>query len=104
MRVLALGGAGFRTSIKGSRTGRGAKSQRSTERASCNIPIIGTGGIADAADVRAYQEAGADFFGIGTALLGFTEEEIKDFFAQLARISVRGLPAVVMQAWAHLQA
>jgi dihydroorotate dehydrogenase (NAD+) catalytic subunit len=50
-----------------------------------NVPIIGMGGIATADDVRAYAKAGASFFGIGSALAGMTESEMKKYFSTLAR-------------------
>jgi len=48
-----------------------------------NIPIIGMGGIKNATDVGAYAAAGADFFGIGSALAGMEEIEIKNYFFAL---------------------
>lgn len=54
------------------------------EAASCvDIPIIAVGGIRSYMDVLAYKEAGASFFGIGTALIGMTTEEIARFFRSL---------------------
>ncbi len=47
------------------------------------LPIIACGGISTAEDVRNYKEAGADFFGIGSALAGMNTEEIKDYFRTL---------------------
>lgn len=48
-----------------------------------NIPIIGMGGIRTVADIGAYAEAGATFFGIGSALAGMSEREIKAYFSAL---------------------
>jgi dihydroorotate dehydrogenase (NAD+) catalytic subunit len=48
-----------------------------------DLPIIGCGGISSADDVRAYQDAGASIFGIGSALTGLTTEQMKDYFQQL---------------------
>jgi len=48
-----------------------------------NIPIIGMGGIRNASDIKAYAEVGATFFGIGSALAGMSEREIKDYFSAL---------------------
>jgi NAD(P)H-flavin reductase len=48
-----------------------------------NIPIIGMGGIRNANDIKAYEEVGATFFGIGSALAGMNETEIKDYFSTL---------------------
>jgi len=48
-----------------------------------NIPIIGMGGIRTVKDVEDYASAGANFFGIGSALAGMTEKEIKNYFSAL---------------------
>ncbi len=48
-----------------------------------NVPIIGMGGIASARDVEAYASAGANVFGIGSALAGMTNEDIRDYFSAL---------------------
>ncbi len=48
-----------------------------------NIPIIGMGGIRNVADIEAYAEAGATFFGVGSALAGMSEREIKAYFSAL---------------------
>ena len=48
-----------------------------------DIPIIGMGGIRNADDVRAYAKVGATFFGIGSALAGMTEIELKTYFPTL---------------------
>lgn len=48
-----------------------------------NVPIIGMGGIRNASDVRAYADVGANFFGVGSALAGMTEKEIKNYFFDL---------------------
>lgn len=48
-----------------------------------DVPIIGCGGISCADDARAYAAAGADIFGIGSALVGMTSEEICEYFAVL---------------------
>jgi dihydroorotate dehydrogenase (NAD+) catalytic subunit len=48
-----------------------------------NVPIIGMGGIRNIADVEAYAEVGATFFGIGSALAGMNEREIKSYFSAL---------------------
>lgn len=46
-------------------------------------PIIGCGGVSNADDVRAYQDAGATIIGIGSALIGLTSDEITKYFSQL---------------------
>jgi len=48
-----------------------------------DVPIIGMGGIRNVADVEAYAEVGATFFGIGSALAGMNEREIKVYFSAL---------------------
>lgn len=47
------------------------------------LPIIGCGGIATAKDVKRYKAAGANFFGVGSALAGMNTEEIKGYFHSL---------------------
>lgn len=44
------------------------------------LPIIGCGGISGAEDVKAYNDAGATIYGIGTALAGMTTQELKKYF------------------------
>lgn len=46
-----------------------------------SVPIIGMGGIKDFKDVENYKKAGATVFGIGSALAGLTEKEIKEYFS-----------------------
>ena len=48
-----------------------------------NAPLIGCGGIFGIKDVLAYRKAGADFFGIGSALAGLSTEEVKAYFNSL---------------------
>ena len=48
-----------------------------------SVPIIGCGGISHADDVRAYQQAGATIFGIGSALAGLSSEELQQYFHTL---------------------
>lgn len=50
-----------------------------------HVPVIGCGGIAGADDVRAYRDAGASVFGVGSALTGLTTDEIADYFQTLTR-------------------
>ena len=52
-------------------------------RAVSQLPIIGCGGVSSAEDVRAFMDAGADVVGIGSALVGMTTAEIKDYFTAL---------------------
>ena len=49
-----------------------------------DVPIIGCGGISSADDVRAYLDAGATVAGVGSALVGLTTNETRDYFATLA--------------------
>ena len=58
-----------------------------------NIPIIGCGGIYIANDVISYSKAGASFFGIGSALAGMTEFEIKHYFSALVKDIEKGTNA-----------
>ena len=48
-----------------------------------DLPIISCGGISTAKDIKRYREAGADFFGIGSALAGMNTEKIKRYFSEL---------------------
>jgi dihydroorotate dehydrogenase subfamily 1 len=60
----------------------GLKCVREIRRIS-NLPIIACGGISTAEDVLNYKKAGANFFGVGSALAGMNTEEIKKYFHQL---------------------
>lgn len=48
-------------------------------------PVIGCGGVSSAENVRAIEEAGANIFGIGSALIGMTTDEIADYFKVLSQ-------------------
>lgn len=48
-----------------------------------NFKIIGMGGIRNASDIISFERAGADFFGIGSALEGLKESEIRKYFLLL---------------------
>ncbi len=50
-----------------------------------DIPIIGMGGISTAKDVRTYDEAGADFFGIGSALVEMDDNDLRKYFSVLVK-------------------
>lgn len=54
-------------------------------RSVTDVPIIGCGGIFSAADVLEYEKAGANIFGIGSALAGLDSEEIKSYFSLLEK-------------------
>jgi len=55
-----------------------------------SLPIIACGGISNSLDIKRYKKAGADFFGIGSALAGMTTQEIKLYFHQLLEDLERG--------------
>jgi dihydroorotate dehydrogenase subfamily 1 len=52
-------------------------------RDAVNIPIIGCGGISQASDVKAYENAGANIFGVGSTLAGLSTNEMKEYFSEL---------------------
>jgi len=54
-----------------------------TIREMTDLPIIACGGISNREEVEKYKKAGADFFGIGSALAGMKTEEIKEYFHEL---------------------
>lgn len=76
-------------------------------RGEVGVPIIGMGGITTPQDVEEFRRAGADLFGIGTALLGMNTEKIKKFLKSLAmgiaeerpRVSLDYRKFVVKEAW-----
>ncbi len=47
------------------------------------LPIIACGGISIAEDIKKYQEAGANYFGVGSALAGLKTLELKKYFHEL---------------------
>lgn len=49
-----------------------------------DCPIIACGGISSAANVRAFQQAGASIIGIGSALIGMNTNEIGEYFQVLS--------------------
>jgi len=54
-------------------------------RVAVGVPIIGMGGIKTADDVRRYQDAGANAFGIGSAVVkGMSTEQLRNYFSTLA--------------------
>lgn len=55
-----------------------------------NLSIIACGGISSREEVEKAKKAGADFFGIGSALAGMNTEEIKEYFHELAIDLERG--------------
>jgi dihydroorotate dehydrogenase (NAD+) catalytic subunit len=54
-------------------------------RSAVDCPIIGCGGISSADDVLAYRDAGASIFGVGSALVGMTTDEMQHYFQALGR-------------------
>ncbi len=52
-------------------------------RSVTSLPIIGCGGISSADDIRAYRDAGAGIFGIGSALTGMTTLQMEHYFRQI---------------------
>lgn len=55
-----------------------------------SIPVIGCGGISSADNVRSFKGAGASIFGIGSALVGMTTQQIADYFTTLTADLERG--------------
>ena len=54
-------------------------------RAAVDCPIIACGGISSAADVRAFQQAGASIIGVGSALIGMSTRQIGEYFRVLSQ-------------------
>ncbi len=50
-----------------------------------DVPIIGCGGIAGVEEVIAYKNAGANIFGIGSALFGLNSEKLTKYFSTLLK-------------------
>jgi dihydroorotate dehydrogenase subfamily 1 len=63
--------------------------------------VIGMGGIASAEDVRQFAAAGADLFGIGSALTGMDSRRMRYYFRELAE-AVRS-PSRVMAPAPHAE-
>ncbi len=61
----------------------GLKVVREAAQAVVDLPIIASGGIGSAEDVRAYAAAGATLFAVGSALAGMSTPQIRRFFAAL---------------------
>jgi len=53
-------------------------------RAVTDLPIIACGGISTAEDVRKYRKAGANYFGIGSALAGMSTGDMREYFHMLS--------------------
>jgi len=56
-----------------------------------SIPIIGMGGIAGPNDIEDYEKAGANFFGIGSALTGMRTRSIRNRFNDIVGYPTLGL-------------
>lgn len=52
-------------------------------RDALKVPIIGCGGISNIYDVIAYKNAGANIFGVGSALAGLKSEKLQSYFKAL---------------------
>ncbi|MDI6806340.1 MAG: dihydroorotate dehydrogenase [Candidatus Aenigmarchaeota archaeon] len=61
----------------------GIKCVREIRKITSSLPVIACGGISTAEDIKRYKKAGANFFGIGSALVGMNTEEIKEYFHEL---------------------
>ncbi|MBR9704839.1 hypothetical protein GOV12_05485 [Candidatus Pacearchaeota archaeon] len=48
-----------------------------------DIIIIGMGGISDSVDIKEYFHAGANIIGIGTALTGMDDRDLKNYFSSI---------------------
>ena len=59
-------------------------------RAAVECPIIGCGGISSADNIQAFQQAGATIFGIGSALVGMTTNQIAEYFTSLSTDLIKG--------------
>ncbi len=60
----------------------GIKSVREASRA-VDLPIIASGGIGSADDVRSYASVGASLFAIGSSLAGMSTPQLANFFERL---------------------
>lgn len=76
-------------------------------RENVEVPIIGMGGITTPQDIEEFRKAGADLFGIGTALLGMSTGEIKKFLKSMAmgvagerpKVNLEYREFIVKEAW-----
>ena len=50
-----------------------------------DVPIIGCGGITTIDDIQAFHHAGANIFGVGSALTGMNSDEVTNFFSVIQR-------------------
>lgn len=49
------------------------------------VPVIACGGLSSAENVRSFRQAGASIFGIGSALIGMTTDEIARYFSVITQ-------------------
>lgn len=76
-------------------------------RENVKAPIIGMGGITSPCDIEEFRRAGADLFGIGTALLGMNTKMIKEYIRDLwmgknrerPKVNLEYRKFVVKEAW-----
>lgn len=59
-------------------------------RAAVDCPIIGCGGISSADNILAFRQAGANIFGVGSALVGMSTNEIAEYFTSLSTDLITG--------------
>ncbi len=59
-------------------------------RAAVDCPIIGCGGISSADNIQAFQQAGANIYGVGSALVSMTTNEIAEYFTSLSTDLITG--------------
>jgi dihydroorotate dehydrogenase (NAD+) catalytic subunit len=62
----------------------GLRCVKKVREISSGLLIIGCGGISTAKNISDYKKAGANFFGIGSALAGMNTEEMKGYFNALS--------------------
>ncbi len=88
-KILSFGKGGI-SGVKIKR--RGIQSVREIRKViQDKIPLIAMGGIGTASDVKLYQKAGANFYGIGSCLAGMDFEGIKNYFKTLENDLQRGI-------------
>ncbi|MFH1115260.1 MAG: tRNA-dihydrouridine synthase, partial [Pseudomonadota bacterium] len=87
--AVDVDGSPILTNVSGGLSGAGIRPvglKAVREAASAvDLPVIAVGGIGCADDVRAYRQAGASLYGVGSALAGMTTPQIAGFFARLGQ-------------------
>ncbi|MCQ5337484.1 MAG: dihydroorotate dehydrogenase electron transfer subunit [Candidatus Methanomethylicia archaeon] len=66
-------------------------------REKINVPIIGMGGISTPKDIEDFKRAGANLFGIGTALMGMSTDKLKSFIKELSLGRISDRPKVPLE-------